>query len=83
MKKGSHNFRSSAMWSLVQRLQGAQAEIFIYEPLIEGETFQGIQVMKSLPEFIERSELIIANRNSKKLKDVQQKVFSRDIFGIS
>ena len=79
-KKDSDNFRSSAISSLIAMLKDKYENIFLYEPLLASKTFEGIQVIKSLPEFIEKSELIIANRVDSELENVSSKVFSRDIF---
>jgi len=79
-KKDSDNFRSSAISSLIAMLKDKYENILLYEPLLAGKTFEGIQVIKSLPEFIEKSELIIANRVDSELENVSSKVFSRDIF---
>ena len=79
-KKDSDNFRSSAISSLIAMLKDKYENILLYEPLLAGKTFEGIQVIKSLPEFIEKSELIIANRVDSELENVSSNVFSRDIF---
>ena len=54
--------------------------MYIYEPLLDEKEFENITVIKNLEEFKSKSELIIANRISEDLKDVSEKVFSRDIF---
>ena len=54
--------------------------MYIYEPLLNDEKFENISVIKDIEEFKSRSELIITNRISEDLKDVSEKIFSRDIF---
>ncbi|MDB4242867.1 nucleotide sugar dehydrogenase [Gammaproteobacteria bacterium] len=83
MKKGSDNFRSSAILGLISRIREAGIETIIYEPDIENSYFDGIKVINSLTEFKEISDIVIANRNSRNLKDIQHKVFTRDIYGIN
>ena len=54
--------------------------MYIYEPLLNDEEFDNVSVIKDIEEFKSRSELIITNRISEDLKDVSEKIFSRDIF---
>ena len=56
-------------------------EVVVYEPCLEVENFFGAQVIKNLEDFKSRAEIIVANRYSDELLDVQSKVFTRDIFG--
>jgi UDPglucose 6-dehydrogenase len=80
MKKGSDNFRSSAILSLIKRLKKKGIPIVIYEKQINHNEFLDLEVIPNLEEFKERSSLIVANRMSSSLEDVQDKVFTRDIF---
>ena len=82
MKKGSDNFRSSSIQGIIRRLKKAKKEIIIYEPHLDKKTFLGLSVVKDFKAFKEKSDLILANRHSKKLEDVKKKVFTRDIFQV-
>jgi UDPglucose 6-dehydrogenase len=80
MKKRTDNFRSSAILSLIKRLKKKGIPIVIYEKQINHNEFLDLEVIPNLEEFKERSSLIVANRMSSSLEDVQDKVFTRDIF---
>tara|TARA_B100001027_G_C16249037_1_gene323489 strand:+ start:399 stop:1577 length:1179 start_codon:yes stop_codon:yes gene_type:complete len=80
MKSGSDNFRFSAIKGIIDRIKKSKTKMYIYEPLLDEKEFENITVIKNLEEFKRKSELIIANRISEDLKDVCEKVFSRDIF---
>ena len=82
MKKDSDNFRSSSIQGIIRRLKKAKKEILIYEPHLDKKTYLGLSVIKDFKAFKENSDLILANRHSKKLEDVKKKVFTRDIFQV-
>ena len=81
MKKGSDNFRSSAIQDIILKIQSEGIEILIYEPNISDTTFFNSKVVLSLDEFKRDSEIIVSNRMYKDLDDVSDKVFTRDLFG--
>ena len=80
MKEGSDNIRESSMQGIMKRVKAQGIPMIIYEPLIKEETFFNSPVYTDLEQFKKDSDLILCNRNSSELSDVQDKIFTRDIF---
>ena len=82
MKKGSDNFRASAIKGIMKRVLAKGIKVVIYEPDLKDKEFDNSMVIDSLESFKEISDIIISNRLSTDLDDVAKKVFSRDIYGV-
>ena len=80
MKSGSDNSRESAVLDVIKKLQKSTIDIFLYEPELNDQ-IENMILVNNLEEFIEKSDLIIANRMSTELMPVREKVYTRDLFG--
>ena len=80
MKAGSDNYRSAAIIDIIEYLKAKDIQVIVYEPLLEKDYFMGFKVEKDLYRFKKEVDLMVANRISDEIKDVLDKVYTRDIF---
>ena len=81
MKAHSDNYRSSAIQDIIRGLKESDCDIIIYEPTLDAMQFDDCLVVDGLQEFIERSDVILANRLDDKIRRFGDKVYTRDLFG--
>ena len=82
MKEGSDNFRESSIQDVIKEIVTKGIKVIIYEPLVNDESFEGLEIANDLKLFLKKSEIILTNRMSEELDSVSHKVFTRDIFNI-
>lgn len=83
MKSGSDNFRESSVLGVIERLKAQNIDVIVHEPNLSGDSFDGYELVNDLSDFIERSDIIVANRLTSELAAVNDKVYTRDLFGVN